>query len=162
MIWGTKNFKSTKIRVFALCILLVMPLTGFGQDYGNKRIVEIDGKVGIFFDEETATRMLQDLAEFKKLKDLYIPTLESKVKLKDLEIGSLKLNIEVTEQIGDKWKESFTDSEKLRQSETAYLRNQLNKKEVWYLRPGTIFIMGFVVGSAAMIGLSFGLNEALK
>jgi len=133
-----------------------------GQDYANKKIVEIDGKVGIFFDEETATRMLQDLAEFKKLKESLLPTLESKVRLKDLEIENLKLNIEVTEEIGDKWKESFNDSEKLRQSETAYLRSQLNKKEVWYLRPGTIFIIGFVVGSAAMIGLSFGLNEALK
>ncbi|MDC1300003.1 hypothetical protein N8Z24_00695, partial [bacterium] len=107
-------------------------------------------------------KMLKDLAEFRKMKQVIIPAFESQIKLKDLEIEQYKLNVEVTEKIGKKWKESFDESEKLRMSQTAYLRKQLDRKEVWYLRPGTIFIVGFVVGAVAMVGLSFGLNEALK
>lgn len=152
----------TKIFVVILCLGIMLPLEGVCQSYSNKKIVQVDGVNGFWFDEETGTRMLKDLAEYKRLKEVIIPSFESQIKLKDLEIEQYKLNVEITEEIGEKWKGSFEDSEKLRMSETAYLRKQLDKKNAWYLRPGTIFVFGFVVGAVAMVGLSFGLNEALK
>ena len=141
-------------KVFIFFLILTFSLNSFA----DKVILNYKGVDGIWFDENTATKILEDVTELKLLKDEKIPKLEMKIELQELEISQLKLNVDITEKISDKYKSALGESEKLRIAETKELRDELSKEQSWYKSPTLIFVLGFVLGGAACVGLSFGLK----
>lgn len=158
MISGTKRFIALFL-VFLIVFIIPVQLWA-GDKYDNKAIITYDGEVGYFFDEETGDEILEDLTEFKKLKYEKIPALELKLKLQTYDLELHKRDVKFVERVNEKLEDSLQDSEDLREKETKYLREQLEKKQVWYKHPVTYFVIGILVGGALSVGLAFGLQEA--
>ena len=153
MILGIKKF------IVCLLILCMFPFPLFAEDYSNKAVITYKGKKGYFFDEATGDKILQDLAELKRLKSEMIPALNIKLKYQDYNLILHKKDIEYGEKINVSCAKSLKNSEDLRKDETRYLRKQLNKKEVWFKSNTTFFLVGFAVAGALSIGLAFGLQS---
>lgn len=153
MNWDIKNI------IVILMIILIVPGSLWAKDYEDKALITYKGKPGYFFSEEVGDQILFDLAQFKKLKTEKIPALELKIKWLRYDVVLHKRNIEYSDQIAEKSEEALKESEALRMSETKSLREQLDHKFSWYNRPATVFIIGFVVGGALVVGLTFGLQE---
>jgi hypothetical protein len=151
MNWGI----SMRMCVCFLCIFLIS-FNCFS--YENKEIITYKGKVGFFFDEETGTKILQDLAELRKIKAELIPQLEAKIRLQEMNLEKYKLSLELAEKIAGKWESAFKDSEKLRYAEI----EKLSEKIKWYKTPSFVFVMGIVSGGLLSVGLAFGLNNGYK
>jgi len=142
-----------KFLVFFLILLFSF------NSFADKVILNYKGVDGIWFDENTATRILEDVTELKLLKDEKIPKLEMKIELQELKISQLKLNVDITEKISDKYKSALENSEKLRIAETKGLRDELSKEQSWYKSPTLIFVLGFILGGAACVGISYSLHQ---
>ena len=155
MIWGTKYF-----WVFVLVIGLLIPSKVFAVEYENKAYITYKGKAGYFFDEETGDRILKDLIEYKKLKYELIPNLKLKMNLLEFDLALYRKNLEYTENILKKTEESAEETEELNLKENAALKQELEKKTVWYKKPGPVFILGVFVGGLISIGLAFGLQNS--
>ena len=141
--------------LFLTLLVLLVPFNALSAE-----VVEHNGKVGLWFDEETATRMLQDLEEYKKMKNELVPQLELKIEKQDLLLDITKQELEVQARLSEVWQKNFQDSEDLRIRETSALRKALEKKDSWYRSPALYLALGLLAGGALSVGLSFGLQEA--
>lgn len=145
------------MRYFIIITLtvLIIPLTALGQD---KVIIEYKGTQGIWFAEQNANRMLQDLEEFSILKLKKIPALELKLDLKDNLIKNLNMDLEVTEKISLKWEKQYTSLEDLHLKEITRLEQKLSRKYKWYNSPTFLFITGVIAGGLLSVGIAYGLQ----
>jgi hypothetical protein len=130
--------------------------------YENKAALDYNGVSGIWFDEPTATSMLQDLTEFSILKNKKIPSLEVDLQLHKKSIELYKEEIEVMDQITLKYKSALDDSENVRKLELDRYNKELSKKNVWYKSTPFIFVVGIISGALLSVGLVFGLNQGAK
>jgi len=122
--------------------------------------VAYKGVMGVWFTEDAATRMLQDLEEFNQLKNLKIPQLELKLDKQNYMLELYKQEVEVNAKLLGVWQENFKTSEELRLAETSALRKSLDKKTAWFRSPALYLSLGILLGGAMAVGLSFGLQEA--
>lgn len=150
----------TKSLAIYIAIVLIYPAGLRADEYENKALITHKGKQGYFFEGELGDRILLDLAEFKELKFRKIPELELKLELLQYNVELHKEALRYSENFAAKTEDALQQSEELRLEETKHLREQLQSKLSWYQKPATVFIIGFVVGSALVVGLSFGLQEA--
>lgn len=150
---------ATNILVLILSISLMIPSVAWSAEYEDKALVTFKGQEGYFFSEEVGDKILADLVEFKELKLKKIPALELKIKWMQYDLDLHKRELQYTERIAQKAQENFKESEELRIDETQHLREQLAQRLSWYKSPTTVFIIGIVVGSALVVGLTFGLRE---
>jgi len=140
-----------------IALVFLVPTKLFA-DSGSK-LLEQDGKPGFWFPEDVATRMLADLQEFPLMK-LKVGKLESKVDTMEEYERLLKLDLEVTEQIGNKWKTAFDEQVKVNAAQQKFHQKELASSKKWYRSPVLWFSVGFVMASAMAVGLTFGLAEA--
>lgn len=147
-------------KAFLSIILSISLLMGSTSALADKVVLEHNGVSGIWFDEATATRMLEDLTEFSIIKYRKVPELENKARLLELNIESYKLEVEVTEKISGKWESALNKSEKLREEENKRFQEELAKKDKWYRSPAFMFVIGIFTGGLLSVGLAFGLEGA--
>jgi hypothetical protein len=121
-----------------------------------------DGVAGIWFDENTATKILQDLTEFDTLKVRKLPELETKIRLLELNVENYKLDLKMTEEIASKWEGQYKKSEEIRELEYKKFQEELAKKDKWYKSPAFMFVAGLIVGGALSVGIAFGIQGASK
>lgn len=126
----------------------------------DKAVLDHNGVPGIWFDEATATRMLQDLTELNILKNKKIPSFEMAIDLQKMNAENYRLELEVTEKIALKWEESYSKSEAIRDAEYQRYQEELTNKSKWYKSPIFGFIIGVVSGGLLAVGLSFGLSNS--
>lgn len=146
---------------FIITFFLIMFISchSSAEEYENKVELVYKGKVGIWFDEPTAARMLQDLSEYHSLKLKLLPEYELKLTYQK-ELYNLVLDdVKTTEALAKRWEDAYKDSEKLRIAEVDSLRDKLNKKDAWYKSPAFTFTLGILGGSVLSIGLSYALNQ---
>ena len=145
----------TFITVLIFCLI---PVEAFAYD--NKEVIKHKGKQGVFVDEETFTRITQDLAEYQILKSRKIPELQNKINELQSTVNLLEKELKVTEAISQRWKDSYLLEVDLRVKETTRLRELLAKKGAWYKAPPLMFTLGIVGGGLLSVGLAWGINNA--
>lgn len=139
------------ITLLSVMLISAPTLAGIPLDH--------EGKPGIWFDLDSSNLMLQDLTEFKILKDSKVPALNLKIDLKSNTIASLKAEIKVTEKISKKWEEALEKSEELRILEFNRYQKDLSKQNKWYKSTPFVMTIGVFIGGLLAVGLSFGLNQ---
>jgi hypothetical protein len=110
---------------------------------------------------ETGDRLLKDVTELKLIRDK-VALMDSKLEAQNSLIELLRQDIKVTEGIGEKWKLAFEGQVKVTESQQKSYELQLKEAKKWYRSPVLWCSIGFIVASAAAIGLNFGLAEAHK
>ena len=145
-------------KCFILFLIVLVFLVPF--NVLSAEVVEHNGVKGIWFDEDTATRMLQDIEEYKKLKFELVPELELKIEKQDLLLDVTNQELKVQARLLEVWQKNFDDSESIRIKETSALRKALEKKDSWYRSPALYLGVGLLLGGALSVGLSFGLQES--
>ena len=127
--------------------------------YDNKVILEHDGVQGVWFDESTTEKMLQDLTELQILRSEKIPKLEVDLELHKKSIELYAEEVLVTEQIAEKYEAALNKSETLREEEYERYQKSLAQKDKWYKSQTFAFILGIFTGGLLAVGLAFGLNQ---
>ena len=145
-----------KFFIVFLMSLLIIPVSAYSYD--NKVIVVRDGVSGIWFDEPTATKMLEDLTELNILRTNKIPTLETDLQLHKKQIEIYALELTVTEQISEKYETSLSRCEEVREKEFAEYQQVLKHEDKWYKSRTLVFILGIFTGGLLSVGLVFGLQ----
>lgn len=128
---------------------------------GESESVELEhqGVAGYWFPDDAATLMLKDLRE--------VPLLRKELGLYELKISRvetfillLKQDIEVTEQISNKWQKAFQDQVDVTEAQKDYYEDQLAEEKKWYRAPIFWVGVGLVVGAGLTIGVSYALADA--
>lgn len=141
-------------KVFKGLVLVLITLFSFPA-YSYSKVVEIDGKKGIFFDEETVTQMLEDLEEFHILKNEKIPELNLIIDKQKYELQLKDKEIAVLDKIILRKDQAAT----LLEEQNASLLLSLSKEKAFYKSAGFNFVLGFLAGGVVAVGLSFGLSK---
>lgn len=145
-------------RIIAILICLTFT-TGAFADEIDRAAINYKGTDGIFFSEDIATQLLIDVEEYES-QERKLKLLDTKLELKDEKIGILELEVQIVDEIAEKYKTNYTLEHKLRMDDQRHYEKLLKKKSAWYKSPGLWFGVGFVVASALAVGLSFSLQEA--
>jgi len=140
-------------------LIMFISCSSYAQDYSNKAAVIYKGVSGIWFDEETATKMLQDLSTLQTYKLKLFPEYELKIEHQKELYELAVLEIGKSEELAKRWEDAYKDAEKLRIAEVDALRDKLNKKDSWFKSPAFTFSLGILGGSVLAIGLSYALHE---
>lgn len=143
-----------KLLTFLICMTITIPALA-----SESQIITYEGQTGFFFPEEIGTLMLKDLEEFKIQKHR-VSLLEEKLILTADKIALLNTEIQIVDEISQKYKENYVNEHQLRISDQKHYEAIIKKKDAWYRHPTLWFGVGFVVAAAAAIGLTFGLQEA--
>lgn len=151
------------IRFFAITSLIICVTCaslGLCQSTGSQ-LLDNKGVMGYWFPMEAGDKLLKDVTELKLLRDK-VSLMDAKLEAKDRLIELLRLDIQVSEGIGGKWKAAFEEQIKVTQNQQAQYEEQLKEAKKWYRSPVLWCGVGFLLASAAAIGLNFGLAEAHK
>ncbi len=145
-----------QILVILICLTFTTSLFAEGIDRAS---ITYKGTKGIFFSEDIATDLLIDIEEYKA-QEHHLHLLETSLKLRDEKIKLLELDVEYADEIAKKYKDAYILENKLRTKDREHYEGLLKKKNSFWTSPGFWFGVGFVVASAAAVGLSFSLQEA--
>ena len=142
--------------LFVFLLFIIQSSVSFSYD--NKLYLEHDGIKGYWFDESTADLILKDLSELSVLKDKTIPAFEEKISLQELSIKKYKIEMEFSDQIISRYKETLKKSEENYNSLEEKYQKALDRNDKWYKSPSFLFIFGVVSGGLLAVGISFGLK----
>jgi hypothetical protein len=143
--------------VFLIFLIVFCPFYSVAE---NKVILDYNGVQGIWFDEPTATKMLEDLTELSVLRNTKIPTLEADIQLHKKNIEAYALELTVTEQIAEKYEGAMTKCEETRAKDLESYQKAMNQEDKWYKSRTFVFILGIFTGGLLSVGLVFGLQGA--
>jgi hypothetical protein len=149
-------------RYLPIVLLLIFVLGSAPAACQNSsELLTNKGVLGYWFPMETGDKLLKDVTELKLLREK-VSLMDAKFEAKDRLIELLKFDIQVSEGIGEKWKTAFEAQIKVTQKQQESYELQLEASKKWYRSPVLWCGVGFLIASAAAIGLNFGLAEAHK
>ena len=145
----------------AISIVCGMVIALFCVQLSAAEVVEHNGKMGLWFEEDAAKRLLQKEVDYDNLQ-LKLKLLELKMDEMEVLLTVAKRQRDLESEMALNWKNAFSDESALRLKEQTRYESIINKKEKWYRSPIFWGCVGFIVGSAATIGIAYSLEGAYK
>lgn len=107
-----------------------------------------DGHKGMWFPMDKARQLLKDVKLLKETKGILKKT-EDRLELQKVRTDLLDKNVKTTEKISSLWKATAEQQAKA-----------LAQKDAWWKSPYLWTVVGFVVGTATTVGITFAVNHS--
>lgn len=148
------------LNILLVFLLLLIPMELYADDL-SRAIVIHNGVPGYWFNEETGNKILADLEELNINREK-LSLLETKLSLKDETIGIIKMDIQLTEEIGLKYKSMYEFQLDITDKYIDLYEKCLEKENKWYKHPVIWVFAGFILGALATIGIGYSMEGAYK
>jgi len=143
---------------FIVILFTLLLLSASASAEPESILLTHEGVPGMWFPMAKADLLLEDVRR--------LPLIEAKVELLELKIRSqtqyvllLRQDIEITEQISDKWKTAFDEQLKVTEAQAVYYKDEIQSLKKWYRAPALWFSVGVLITGALAVGLNYGLAE---
>lgn len=139
-----------------ILVLLLMPMLALAQPKPapapkkapTSGILVRDGHKGMWFPMNKAKQLLKDVKLLKENQAILKKT-EDRLELQKIRTDLLDKNVKTTETISDLWKTTAEQQAKA-----------LAQKDAWWKSPYLWTVVGFVVGTATTVGITFAVNHS--
>lgn len=138
-----------------LVLLFLIPSVAYAGEF-ERALVRHKGAMGYWFSEEIGNMLLDDIEELQYAQERIV-LFEEKLELKDETIALLRLDLEITVEISNKWKEAYEESDKLVIRERDRYEELRDSKDKWYKHPMLWTTVGFIIGAASTVGIGYSL-----
>ena len=132
--------------VITVALIILVSLRAAHADEPTSRVLEVDGKPGMWFPMATAKKMLKDITVCRGQTaelDLTVKRLDLEKSRSDL----LTKNLKTTEDISNTWKTLAEDQAK-----------RLTKANPWWKSPYLWSTVGFVLGTGVTVGVTAAVS----